>query len=269
MTGPSPSWRPRTTWRPDRRRCPTPRVWIRPWGGTAPQPPRPQRRPRRVQTRRPAWWPLSRSGPWRGGRPTRAGCGSSDLRGRHLRGRHPGGPVAPVRGGHRLDVRSGHRGRPFPHPRPDGAGRARPPPSPTARWVGPVPSDLGPGANRQVQAWAQAYADGDAATLYRLTGDTRSDTYPSLQGWRLRPGDGRRVRPVKAGVALAQVQVVMHEVNDPSAEHHQCLRPPARPPRAVVALRAGVGAGRQRADPGGLPERPAGFFVAGPSTGQS
>ena len=80
---------------------------------------------------------------------------------------------------------------------------------------GSGPSDLGPGASRQVQAWAQAYADGDGATLYRLTGDTRSDTYPSLQGWvfdRVTVG----ASAVKAGVALAQVQVVMHEVNDPS-----------------------------------------------------
>ncbi|MDQ2729184.1 MAG: hypothetical protein M3Y91_15305 [Actinomycetota bacterium] len=76
-------------------------------------------------------------------------------------------------------------------------------------------SDLGPGATRQVQAWAQAYADGDGATLYRLTGDTRSDTYPSLQGWvfdRVTLG----ASAVKSGVALAQVQVVMHQVNDPS-----------------------------------------------------
>lgn len=77
-------------------------------------------------------------------------------------------------------------------------------------------SDLGPGATRQVQAWAQAYADGDGATLYRLTGDTRSDTYPSLQGWvfdRVSVG----ASAVNAGAALAQVQVAMHEVNDPSA----------------------------------------------------
>lgn len=77
-------------------------------------------------------------------------------------------------------------------------------------------SDLGPGATRQVQAWAQAYADGDGATLYRLTGDTRSDTYPSLQGWVF---DRVSVdaSAVKAGAALAQVHVAMHEVNDPSA----------------------------------------------------
>lgn len=76
-------------------------------------------------------------------------------------------------------------------------------------------SGLGPGATRQVQAWAQAYADGDGATLYRLTGDTRSDTYPSLQGWvfdRVSVGTAA----VKGGAALAQVQVAMHEVNDPS-----------------------------------------------------
>jgi hypothetical protein len=76
-------------------------------------------------------------------------------------------------------------------------------------------STLGPGATRQVQAWAQAYADGDGATLYRLTGDTRSDTYPSLQGWvydRVSVG----ASTVKAGAAVVQVQVAMHEVNDPS-----------------------------------------------------
>jgi hypothetical protein len=76
-------------------------------------------------------------------------------------------------------------------------------------------SDLGPGATRQVQAWAQAYADGDGATLYRLTGDTRADTYPSLQGWAFdRVSVGASA--VKGGVALAQVRVAMHEVDDPS-----------------------------------------------------
>jgi hypothetical protein len=76
-------------------------------------------------------------------------------------------------------------------------------------------SALGPGATRQVQAWAQAYADGDGATLYRLTGDIRADTYPSLQGWvfdRVSLGASTGT----AGAALAQVQVSMHEVNDPS-----------------------------------------------------
>nr|MDQ2725192.1 hypothetical protein [Actinomycetota bacterium] len=67
-----------------------------------------------------------------------------------------------------------------------------------------------------VQAWAQAYADGDGATLYRLTGDTRSDTYPSLQGWVF-DQETAGASAVRSGVALAQVQVVMHEVNNPSA----------------------------------------------------
>ncbi len=77
-------------------------------------------------------------------------------------------------------------------------------------------SELGQGATRQVRAWAEAYADGDGATLYRLTGDTASDTYPSLQGWVF---DRVSVdaSAVKAGAALAQVHLAMHEVNDPSA----------------------------------------------------
>ncbi len=81
---------------------------------------------------------------------------------------------------------------------------------------GPSQSDLAPGATKQVQAWARAYADGDGATLYRLTGDTRSDTYPTLEGWVF---DRVSVdaSAVKAGAALAQVHVAMHEVNDPSA----------------------------------------------------
>ncbi len=66
-----------------------------------------------------------------------------------------------------------------------------------------------------MQAWAQAYADGDGATLYRLTGDTRPDTYPSMPGWvfdRVTMAGSA----VKAEAALAQVQVVMHQVSNPS-----------------------------------------------------
>lgn len=75
--------------------------------------------------------------------------------------------------------------------------------------------ELGPGAQRQVQAWAQAYVEGDGATLYRLSGDTGGHTYPSLQGWALdRASVAGSV--VKADAALAQVQVVMHEVADPA-----------------------------------------------------
>ncbi|MDQ6782786.1 MAG: hypothetical protein M3063_04960 [Actinomycetota bacterium] len=76
-------------------------------------------------------------------------------------------------------------------------------------------SELGPGAARQVQAWARAYADGDGATLYRLTGDTGSDTYPSLQGWAF-DAVTAVTSAVKGGAALDQVQVVMHRVSDPA-----------------------------------------------------
>jgi len=80
---------------------------------------------------------------------------------------------------------------------------------------GGVQGNPGPGALRQVQAWARAYVEGDGATLYRLTGDVRTDSYPSLQGWVL-----DRVSldssAVRAGVALAQVHVVMHRSGNPA-----------------------------------------------------
>lgn len=76
-------------------------------------------------------------------------------------------------------------------------------------------SSLGSGATQQVEAWARAYASGDSATLYRLTGDTRPVAYPSLQGWVY-----DRVSVVgsatKGPNALAQVQLTMHEAGDPA-----------------------------------------------------
>lgn len=77
-------------------------------------------------------------------------------------------------------------------------------------------SELGDGANRQIQAWAQAYANGDSATLYRLTGDTRPETYASLQGWVF-----DRVSVTSSATsgnrALAQLQLTMHQVDQPAS----------------------------------------------------
>lgn len=76
---------------------------------------------------------------------------------------------------------------------------------------------LGPGADRQLQAWAAAYVDGDPATLYRLTGDTRDDDFATLVGWAL---DGAQVTgsAARGRDAVAQVTVTMHLRADP-ADH--------------------------------------------------